>query len=57
MMNCDLYLECPYCVERELPRKGRVLSCIGEWGRTCLIWKKLEVLIPTTGYKGRTIET
>jgi len=39
-MNCRRYIECPYCVERVLPRKGKVLTCEGEWGRTCLIWKE-----------------
>lgn len=51
---CTLARECPYFVVEWNRAKNELrLTCTGEWGRTCLIWQELEVLIPSTGYKGK----
>jgi hypothetical protein len=42
--RCRIWDSCPHW--REHPKLGRD-TCMGEWGRTCLIWKELEIIGPT----------
>jgi hypothetical protein len=49
---CYKARECPYFVvrihrEQKNPKKALGLTCTGQWGLNCLIWKELEIGIPS----------